>query len=112
MKFTSTIKVTGMKFSKGTMDNGQAFDSTKVFVETQLDASKDTAMGTACAEYGLGKAEEYQKYKHLAGALPFMAVAEMEIVTNGKTQKTIILAMTPVDGAKASVPGGKNVLAA
>ena len=44
MKFTSTIKVMGMKYSKGTMDNGQSFDSTKVFVETELDASKDTAM--------------------------------------------------------------------
>lgn len=110
MKFTSTIKVTGMKYSKGTMDNGQAFDSTKVFVETELDASKDTAMGTACAEYSLGKAEEYQKYKHLAGAFPFMANAEMEIVTNGKTQKTIIHSLKPVESAKASASGGKNVL--
>lgn len=110
MKFSSTIKVTGMKYSKGMMDNGQTFDSTKVFVETELDASKDTAMGTACAEYNLGKAEEYQKYKHLAGTFPFMAVADMEIVTNGKTQKTIIHALKPVDTAKAAAPGGKNVL--
>lgn len=109
MKFTSTIKVTGMKFSKGTMDNGQAFDSTKVFVETELDTSKDTAMGTATAEYGLGKAEEYQKYKHLSGALPFMAIAEIEIVTNGKTQKTVIHSLRPVDAAKTAAPGGKNV---
>jgi len=109
MKFTSTIKVTGMKFSKGKMDNGTEFDSTKVYVETELDASKDTAMGTACAEYGLGKADEYQKYKHLAGALPFMALAEMEIVTNGKTQKTIIHSLKPVDGVKAGALGGKNV---
>ncbi|OFA02623.1 hypothetical protein [Duganella sp. HH101] len=109
MKFTSTIKVTGMKFSKGTMDNGQAFDSTKVFVETELDTSKDTAMGTATAEYGLGKAEEYQKYKHLAGSLPFMALAEIEIVTNGKTQKTVIHSLRPVDAVKTAAPGGKNV---
>lgn len=109
MKFTSTIKVTGMKFSKGKMDNGTEFDSTKVYVETELDSSKESAMGTACAEYGLGKAEEYQKYKHLAGALPFMALAEMEIVTNGKTQKTIIHSLKPVDGVKAGAPGGKNV---
>lgn len=108
MKFTSTIKVTGMKFSKGTMDNGQAFDSTKVFVETELDSSKDTAMGTACAEYGLGKAEEYQKYKHLADAFPFMAVAEMEIVTNGKTQKTVIHSLKPVETAKPAASGGKH----
>jgi hypothetical protein len=111
MKFTSTIKVTGMKFSKGTMDNGQAFDSTKVFVETELDSSKDTAMGTAVAEYGLGKAEEYQKYKHLAGSLPFMALAEMEIVTNGKTQKTIVHSLKPIESAKPSASGGKNAAA-
>lgn len=111
MKFTSTIKVTGMKFSKGMMDNGQSFDSTKVFVETELDGSKDAAMGTACAEYGMGKADEFQKYKHLSGSLPFMAVAEMEIVTNGKTQKTVIHSLKPIDAAKASAPGGKNVSA-
>lgn len=111
MKFTSTVKVTGMKFSKGTMDNGQSFDSTKVFVETDLDASKDTAFGTATAEYGLGKAEEYQKYKHLAGAGPFMAVAEMEIVTNGKTQKTVIHSLRPVDASKSSPAGAKNAAA-
>ncbi|WP_343730457.1 hypothetical protein [Duganella sp.] len=111
MKFTSTIKVTGMKYSKGKMDNGTEFDSTKVYVETELDTSKDSAMGTACAEYGLGKADEYQKYKHLAGALPFMAIAEMEIVTNGKTQKTIIHSLRPVDGAKAAASGAKNVTA-
>ena len=111
MKFTSTIKVTGMKFSKGTMDNGQAFDSTKVFVETELDTSKDTAMGTACAEYGLGKAEEYQKYKHLADSFPFMALADMEIVTNGKTQKTVIHSLRPVEAAKSAASGSKNVSA-
>jgi hypothetical protein len=109
MKFTSTVKVTGMKFSKGKMDNGTEFDSTKVYVETVLDSSKDSAMGTACSEYGLGKAEEYQKYKHLAGSFPFMAQAEMEIVTNGKTQKTVILSLKPIDGVKAGAPGGKNV---
>lgn len=108
MKFTSTIKVTGMKYSKGRMDNGQEFDSTKVFVETELDSSKGTAMGTACAEYNLGKADEYQKYKHLADALPFMATAEMEIVTNGKTQKTVIHSLKPIESAKQVAGGGKN----
>lgn len=111
MKFTSTIKVTGMKFSKGQMDNGQAFDSTKVFVETDLDSSKGTAMGTATAEYTLGKAEEYQKYAHLSDALPFMAAADMEIVTNGKTQKTVIHSLKPIEAVKQAAGGGKNASA-
>ncbi|WP_426342805.1 hypothetical protein ACN9MZ_14590 [Pseudoduganella sp. S-14] len=111
MKFSSTVKVMGMKYSKGKMDNGTEFDSTKVYVETELDTSKETAMGTACAEYGLGKADEYQKYKHLASSLPFMAIAEMEIVTNGKTQKTVIHSLKPLEGAKQAAVGGKNASA-
>ena len=66
-------------------------------------------MGTATAEYTLGKAEEYQKYSHLSDALPFMAQAEMEIVTNGKTQKTVIHSLKPVETAKAATAGGKHV---
>lgn len=111
MKFSSTIKVMGMKYSKGTMDNGQSYDSSKVFVETELDSSKDAAMGSACAEYLLGKADEYQKYKHLAESFPFMAVAEMEIVTNGKTQKTVINSLKPIDVVKQATSGGKNASA-
>lgn len=108
MKFKSNVKVTGMKFSKGSMDNGTTFDSTKVYVETDLDQSKGTAMGTATAEYNLGKSDEYKKYEHLAGAFPFMAEAEMEIVTNGNTQKTIILSLRPIDAVK---PGKTNGVA-
>ncbi|MGO4378017.1 hypothetical protein [Pseudoduganella sp. RAF53_2] len=108
MKFKSTVKVTGMKFSKGQMDNGTTFDSTKVYVETDLDSSKGTAMGTATAEYNLGKAEEYKKFEHLAGAFPFMAEVDMEIVTNGNTQKTIISALRPLEAAKG---GAKNAAA-
>lgn len=105
MKFTSLVKVTGMKFNKGTMDNGQSFDSTKVFVEMPLDSTRDNAMGAATTEYALGKAEEYQKYTHLASSFPFMANADMEIVTNGKTQKTVIHSLTPVDATKSGKSG-------
>jgi hypothetical protein len=104
MKFKSTLKVTGMKYSKGSMDNGTTFDSTKVYVETDLDSSKGSAMGTATAEYNLGKSDEYKKYEHLASSFPFMAEADMEIVTNGNTQKTIIHVLRPVEAAKQSKP--------
>lgn len=104
MKFQSQVKVTGMKASKGQMDNGQAFDSTKVYVETPLDESKGNAKGFAVAEYGFGTSEEYGKYKHLP--FPFDAVATMEIVTSGKVQKTLLVELKPtkaaVDAAKVS----------
>lgn len=82
-----------MKASKGTMENGTVFDSTKVYTETPLDESKGTAKGFASAEFTLGLAAEFEKYKHLP--FPFDAVAELEIVSNGRTQKTVMHSLKP-----------------
>ncbi len=65
MKFQTELKVLGMKSSKGKMDNGMEFDSTKVYVETPLDDSKGNAKGCSVAEYNLGLSDEFNKYKHL-----------------------------------------------
>lgn len=91
-------KVLGMKASKGSMDNGQAFDSTKIYVETRLDESKGTQKGFAVAEYNFGLSGEYDKYKHLP--FPLMAEIELEQITNGKTVKTICVSMQPLNLAK------------
>ena len=40
MKFTSRITVQGIKGSKGTLESGQAYDSTKIYVQTALDDTK------------------------------------------------------------------------
>jgi hypothetical protein len=88
------VKVLGMKASKGTMDNGQAFDSTKVYIETRLDESKGNQKGFAVAEYNFGPASEFDKYKHLP--FPMMAEVEYEQITNGKTVKTIVASLQPV----------------
>ncbi|KVN40166.1 hypothetical protein WT12_29470 [Burkholderia territorii] len=100
MKFESNVKVLGMKASKGTMENGTAFDSTKVYTETPLDESKGTAKGFASAEFTLGTASEFDKYKHLP--FPFDAVAELEIVSNGKTQKTVMLSLKPTSMSRSA----------
>jgi len=75
------------------MENGTAFDSTKVYTETALDDSKGTAKGFAVAEFTLGLSSEFDKYRHLP--FPFDAEAEFELVTNGKTQKTVMHSLTP-----------------
>lgn len=105
---TSTIaklKITGFKANKGQMDNGQKFDSTKVFAETRLDESKGNMRGTASTEYAIGLSDEYAKYAHLP--LPFIAEAEIETVTNGKTRSQVILQLVPVKvAAPAPKPNG------
>jgi hypothetical protein len=102
MKFTSQLQIIGMKASKGTLESGQAYDSTKVYALVDLDASKGTAKGAATAEYNLGVSSEFDKYKHLP--FPFVADCDLEIVTNGKTQKTVMHEVRPVAraGAKAA----------
>lgn len=99
MKFTQKINVVGMKSSKGNLENGTAYDSTKVYALVDLDASKGTAKGMASSEFTLGNSEEFLKFKHLP--FPFEAEAEMEIVTNGKTQKTVMHSLLPVARAAA-----------
>ena len=97
MKFKSEVTVLGMKSSKGSFE-GTDYDSTKVYVLTDLDASKGTAVGSSAAEYVLGKSDEFGKYKHLP--FPVKGMADLEIVTNGKTQKTVMHGFVPTDRAQ------------
>lgn len=96
MKFVTQVKVTGMKPSKGMLDNGTAFNSTKVYVETALDDTK--GKGFASAEYNFGEASEFDKFRHLT--FPFIADVEMEVVSSGKTQKTVVRGIKPQANAK------------
>ena len=65
MKFTSRITVQGIKGSKGQLESGQAYDSTKIYVQTDLDDSKGMGKGFATVEYNFGTSDEYHKFKHL-----------------------------------------------
>ncbi|MCY1251144.1 hypothetical protein D9M72_648680 [compost metagenome] len=47
----------------------------------------------AAGEYNIGTSEEFAKYDQLP--FPFWAEAEMEIVSNGKTSKTIVHKLVP-----------------
>jgi hypothetical protein len=97
MKFTTRITVTGMKKSKGVIaDSGMAYDSTKVYALTDLDDRKGNGMGQATVEYAFGTSEEYEKFKHLANSFPIDVEADVEIVTSGSSQKTVIAGLRPV----------------
>jgi hypothetical protein len=98
MKFQTEITVVGMKASKGTMETGQAYDSTKAFVLLDMDTSKGNMKGQSAGDFKIGLASEFDKYKHLP--FPFKAKADMEIVTSGTTQTTVIHGLQPVAAAK------------
>jgi hypothetical protein len=95
MKFNTKLQVVGMKASKGTLENGQAYDSTKVYALVDLDDSKGNAKGMAVAEYAFGTADQFNGFKHLP--FPFLADVELEMVSNGRTQKTIVHKVQPIE---------------
>lgn len=81
------------------MENGMEFDSTKVYVELPFDESKGNAKGMSVQEYNLGDSTQFLKYKH--NTFPFTAIADMEVVTTGKTQKMQMVDLRPVEVAKS-----------
>ena len=97
MQFQSNVKVLGMKASKGQLENGNKYDSTKVYVETPLDETKGTAKGFASAEYNMGDSSEFEKFKHLP--FPLECVATLELVTTGKVQSTRLVSIKPISMA-------------
>lgn len=103
MKFPARIIITGIKRSKGTLENGNPYDSTKVYVQTTLDDSKGNGAGSATVEYGWGTSDNYDKIAHLfKGGRAVEFDAELEIVTNGKTQRTQVADLRPVAVTKAA----------
>jgi hypothetical protein len=94
MKFQVQLRIIGMKSSKGVLDNGQAYDSTKVYALTDLDGGKGEAIGQFSSEFQMGTSDEIQKFRAIP--FPFDAVATCEITTNGKSNKTVIVDLKPV----------------
>ncbi|WP_428717289.1 hypothetical protein [Undibacterium curvum] len=90
--------ITGMKGSKGNLENGQAYDSTKVYVQTRLDDTKGNAKGFAIAEYNFGDSSNFDKFKHLS--FPLHAEIEVETITSGRAMKHVITAVKPLQIAK------------
>lgn len=95
MKYQSEVTVLGMKANKGTMDNGTAFDSTKAYVVLDMDTSKGNALGQSAGEFNFGTSAEIEKFR--GQSFPFKARGDFEIVTNGKTTKTVLHALSPVE---------------
>lgn len=91
MKFTTEATITGAKSYNNTID-GVAHNFTKLFVLTDL--SDQSGVGKATVEYKWGSSENIKKIQDLD--FPVNAKIQMEIVTTGSRQTTIIHEVTPV----------------
>ncbi|MFA7238884.1 MAG: hypothetical protein WC091_02135 [Sulfuricellaceae bacterium] len=100
MQFTTTAKVTGMKKFKDAVE-GKSYDSTKLFIETNLDDSSGNAKGFASSEYPFSDSSEFDKLSHLP--FPITAEITIELVTTGKVQKQRVIAIKPLAHSKPAV---------
>ncbi|HZX31562.1 MAG TPA: hypothetical protein VFF03_09440 [Rhodocyclaceae bacterium] len=96
MRFQSEVVVQGMKRSKGEMD-GVKYDSTKFYIDTDLDDRSGNAKGKATTEYSMGTSEEFALYEKLP--FPFKAVGSFSQVTTGKVTKIVLEQLQPVKAA-------------
>lgn len=93
MEFKQEVIVRGMKRSKGEMD-GVKYDSTKFYIDTDLDDRSGNAKGIATMEYSFGTSEEYTRFESVP--CPFKAEAIMQLVTTGKVTKMVLAGLRPL----------------
>lgn len=93
MQFQQRVTVTGIKKSKGVLDNGQAYDSTKAFVVLPMDASKGDAVGSSAEPFNIGTSDVFDAWSRQS--FPVEADATMEIVTSGTTTRVQIRSIVP-----------------
>lgn len=91
MLMQSDVVVTAFKASKGDF-NGKPFDSTKVYVETGMQAG-ERSKGIVSTEYVWGTSSNYDLIEKLDP--PFKAKAVLQVVNNGRDSKTILVDLVP-----------------
>lgn len=87
------VTILGVKRSQGTLDNGKAYNSTKIYVQTKMKETIDQA-GFGVAEYTWGDSSNFEKINKLS--FPFSANIDLETVTNGKTVQLVVNDVVPI----------------
>ncbi|XXQ68526.1 hypothetical protein ACKLNO_01245 [Neisseriaceae bacterium B1] len=108
MEMKIQVKVVGAKKYKGRPDaNGPEYDNTKLICLTPMDESTGNAKGETVSEYRYGDSSNYD---HIAKQnFPFMAELNVQITTNGKTQKLNVTAVRVLDStANKPTPNDKG----
>lgn len=87
MQLQATL--TGAKFFNDTVD-GNAYNTTKLYVLLGMDTSTGRAIGQASGEYTYGTSDNFPKVSEMLKAGPARVELTLEQVTSGKAIKTIV----------------------
>lgn len=91
MEMQATVTIRGAKLFKGTLDNGNAIDSGKVFIDNDLKG--ENSFGVCTFETKCTNSKIVEGIKHLP--FPFIADVSITVESNGKVQSQVITAIKP-----------------
>lgn len=100
MRFTSEAVLTGIKSSKGQIDNGPKFDSTTFYLALDLGTSSfGETIGHVSRPFKCGDSTEIQKWKNYkerwpAGGVPVECVFEMAAGSQDSS-KMVLVSISP-----------------
>ena len=91
MQFNATVIVHGVKESVGEYE-GRAFSSTAFHCEVDLkENGAGRSIGRVTRPFKMGDAKEFDKWAHLAGALPIEAEAVFEMSAAKEDKASLVL---------------------
>lgn len=98
MQTLTTVRA--MYPSKGVLDNGKPYDSTKVHIDTELSSDKE-GFGIPSPVYNWGTSQNYHdfvaKYPQVCrGNKPFEATITWSLQTTGKTGGFVVVGIEPI----------------
>lgn len=92
MQFKAQVTVIGAVSNKGVMENGNAYDYTRLYVLNELTGEGKS--GFAQSEYNYGKSDNFTSLRGLQ--YPFKAEVTCEVMTTGKVQKIEVIDFKPI----------------
>jgi hypothetical protein len=98
MQVKAQATVRGAKKFKGSMDDGKAIDSGKLFVEVILKAS-DNAFGMCTEPMKCTDSAVVDSIKDLT--FPFIAELDIDMVSGSKGMEQVVVAVRPMQSIKA-----------
>jgi hypothetical protein len=101
MQMVAKATIRGAKMFKGSLDDGKAIDSGKLFVEVILKES-DNAFGMCTEPMKCKNSSVVESIKQLK--FPFIAELDIEMVSGSKGMEQTVLAVRPVQAIRDQAP--------
>lgn len=95
---TATMTLSGVECNAGTLDDGTAYDFTKVYLYMPMDPTRGNALGGRSVEFRYGTSRNFEQFK--GKALPCAVEVDLLDVAAKTGTRTIVQAIR--------FPGGKG----